>query len=180
MTAKSKSESFDDVFRRELQEILKRRREANLKVEADEAGNPRSPEDSLVGLALSGGGVRSAAFNLGLLQALHEHDVLRHIDYMSTVSGGGYVGASLSSLALHPQTDFGFKTKHHETTVGQESVLNDRSRGTGLGTDPWGRVSPPAVDFFEPLLDRRDPDQYRRAEYGFRFGRIDRMDVSMA
>jgi hypothetical protein len=132
MTAKSKSESFDDVFRRELQEILKRRREANLKVEADEAGNPRSPEDSLVGLALSGGGVRSAAFNLGLLQALHDHDVLRHIDYMSTVSGGGYVGASLSSLALHPQTDFGFKTKHHETTVGQESVLNDPSRGTAL------------------------------------------------
>jgi hypothetical protein len=132
MTAKSKSESFDDVFRRELQEILKRRREANLKVEADEAGNPRSPEDSLVGLALSGGGVRSAAFNLGLLQALHDHDVLRHIDYMSTVSGGGYVGASLSSLALHPQTDFGFKTKHHETTVGQETVLNDPSRGTTL------------------------------------------------
>ena len=46
-----------------------------------------------VGLAFSGGGIRSATFNLGVLKALHELGLLKHIDYLSTVSGGGYVGA---------------------------------------------------------------------------------------
>jgi len=46
-----------------------------------------------VGLCLSGGGNRSATFNLGLLQGLNRQGLLRHIDYLSTVSGGGYIGA---------------------------------------------------------------------------------------
>src|SRR5215471_21697209 len=46
-----------------------------------------------VGLAFSGGGIRSATFNLGILKALHKLDVLKHVDYLSTVSGGGYIGA---------------------------------------------------------------------------------------
>jgi len=49
----------------------------------------------LVGLALSGGGIRSATFNLGVLQRMQELDLLRQIDYLSTVSGGGYIGAWL-------------------------------------------------------------------------------------
>ena len=44
------------------------------------------------GLALSGGGIRSATFNLGLLQGLNRNRVLQYVDYLSTVSGGGYVG----------------------------------------------------------------------------------------
>jgi hypothetical protein len=54
--------------------------------------------DDLVGLALSGGGIRSATFNLGLLQALERWGVFRHIDYLSTVSGGGFIGSALSAL----------------------------------------------------------------------------------
>lgn len=46
----------------------------------------------LFGLALSGGGIRSATFNLGLLQALERKRLLKNVDYLSTVSGGGYVG----------------------------------------------------------------------------------------
>jgi len=46
-----------------------------------------------VGLAFSGGGIRSATFNLGVLKALHDLRVLKHVDYLSTVSGGGYIGA---------------------------------------------------------------------------------------
>ena len=46
-----------------------------------------------VGLAFSGGGIRSATFNLGVLKALHEIGLLKHVDYLSTVSGGGYIGA---------------------------------------------------------------------------------------
>jgi GNAT superfamily N-acetyltransferase len=45
-----------------------------------------------VGLALSGGGIRSATFNLGLLQGLDHHRVLGLVDYLATVSGGGYIG----------------------------------------------------------------------------------------
>ena len=52
----------------------------------------------LVGLALSGGGIRSATFNLGVLQALAKLKILRHVDYLSTVSGGGYIGGWLSAM----------------------------------------------------------------------------------
>lgn len=47
---------------------------------------------SLAGIALSGGGIRSATFNLGLLEGLASLGLLRGFDYLSTVSGGGYVG----------------------------------------------------------------------------------------
>ena len=46
-----------------------------------------------MGLAFSGGGIRSATFNLGVLKALHELGLLKHTDYLATVSGGGYIGA---------------------------------------------------------------------------------------
>lgn len=49
----------------------------------------------LVGLAFSGGGIRSATFNLGVLQGLQEFDLLRQLDYVSTVSGGGFIGSWL-------------------------------------------------------------------------------------
>jgi hypothetical protein len=51
---------------------------------------------SLVGLAISGGGIRSATFALGVLESLRRHRVLPRLDYLSTVSGGGYIGAWLS------------------------------------------------------------------------------------
>ncbi|HMY98412.1 MAG TPA: patatin-like phospholipase family protein [Burkholderiaceae bacterium] len=60
-------------------------------------------EDPKVGLALSGGGIRSASFCLGVLQALAHDGKLKNIDYLSTVSGGGYIGASLTYL-LHVKT----------------------------------------------------------------------------
>jgi len=54
-------------------------------------------KDKLVGLAFSGGGIRSATFNLGVLEALKDLGLLEKIDYLSTVSGGGYIGAWLSA-----------------------------------------------------------------------------------
>lgn len=54
--------------------------------------------NDLTGLALSGGGIRSASFCLGVLQALSYRNVLKKIDYLSTVSGGGYIGSSLTWL----------------------------------------------------------------------------------
>ncbi|MEZ5830648.1 MAG: patatin-like phospholipase family protein [Dongiaceae bacterium] len=48
------------------------------------------------GLALSGGGIRSASFALGLLQALYGFGVFEKFHYLSTVSGGGYIGGALT------------------------------------------------------------------------------------
>ena len=57
--------------------------------------------DSLIGLAFSGGGIRSATFNLGILQALAQSRLLGAFDYLSTVSGGGYIGGWLMAWMHH-------------------------------------------------------------------------------
>lgn len=59
-------------------------------------GLPTAEGKNAVGLAFSGGGIRSATFCLGVAQVLAERDLLKHVDYLSTVSGGGYTGSFLS------------------------------------------------------------------------------------
>lgn len=61
------------------------------------AGIPLA-ENGAWALALSGGGIRSATFCLGLVRGLAKNQVLKNFDYLSTVSGGGYLGASLGRL----------------------------------------------------------------------------------
>ena len=85
------TEKFADVEKAEAEWIQARR-------VAAEDGSADAP---LVGLALSGGGIRSAAFNMGVLQTLSHSGLLRRIDYLSTVSGGGYIGSCLSWLRAH-------------------------------------------------------------------------------
>lgn len=51
-----------------------------------------------VGLALSGGGIRSATYCLGLLRGFARNNILPRVDHLSTVSGGGYVGAMFARL----------------------------------------------------------------------------------
>jgi hypothetical protein len=80
----------EKVIEDEIEKIVERRRNVGFVGKED-------PRKTLVGLTLSGGGIRSASFNLGLLQAFYQHGLLRFVDYMSTVSGGGYIGAYLSS-----------------------------------------------------------------------------------
>ena len=56
-----------------------------------------APLGDVAGLALSGGGIRSASFSLGVAQVLAKHaQLINSIDVMSTVSGGGFTGAFLS------------------------------------------------------------------------------------
>ena len=57
----------------------------------------RAHQSDLLGLAFSGGGIRSATFNLGILQGLADKQLLRCVDFLSTVSGGSYIGSWLSA-----------------------------------------------------------------------------------
>src|SRR5919106_1805456 len=54
-------------------------------------------------LCLSGGGVRSASFGLGVMQGLARAGILGRFDYLSTVSGGGYIGGWLSASRRRAQ-----------------------------------------------------------------------------
>jgi hypothetical protein len=67
-----------------------------------------------VGLALSGGGIRSAAFSLGVLQALNQQGVIDRVDYLSTVSGGGYIGGSMTASMSVTGGEFAFGSKSEE------------------------------------------------------------------
>src|SRR5215472_12436804 len=65
------------------------------------------PGSDVVGVALSGGGIRSATFCLGVFQALAQLRQLARIDYVSTVSGGGYFGSFLGRLYRRRQIQNG-------------------------------------------------------------------------
>lgn len=89
---------FSEVFQNEL-DLLRPRPDGSTEQvmpACSAALQQRSHQAVLAGLALSGGGVRSATFNLGALQALAELRLLRDFDYLSTVSGGGFIGGWLS------------------------------------------------------------------------------------
>lgn len=60
-----------------------------------------------VGLAISGGGIRSATFALGVTQVLAKQGVLKDVDVLSTVSGGSYLGGFISSVLNVPDKDVG-------------------------------------------------------------------------
>ncbi|MEM8913446.1 MAG: hypothetical protein AAGC97_16895 [Planctomycetota bacterium] len=86
-------------------------------------GEYRHAEDSLpqdaMGLALSGGGIRSAAFCLGVIQAMAKADWLRHVDFLSTVSGGGYTGSFLGRL---------FDQQRKQADALEQGAVQDRVR----------------------------------------------------
>lgn len=74
----------------------------------------------LLALCLSGGGIRSASFALGVLQGLARSGTISKVDYLSTVSGGGYIGGWLSSwISRHP--------------LGLEGVVSDLEQTTRSG-----------------------------------------------
>jgi hypothetical protein len=79
---------FETVRAAENEWIAKRRAAAGLP----------PPSDDLIGVAFSGGGIRSATFNLGVLQGLEKSGLLRHVDYLSSVSGGGYAASCYTWL----------------------------------------------------------------------------------
>lgn len=126
--------SEEQILPQERERLRERRRQAGLA--------PGHPEKDAVGLAFSGGGIRSATFNLGLLQAMHRYGFLKHVDYLSTVSGGGYIGSSLSWFMSCLGQDFPFGTsRRHNTETPGAIVRWLRQHASyltpGEGIDLW-------------------------------------------
>ncbi len=74
---------------------------------SDPAGEERDERKlpaRTVGLALSGGGIRSSTFALGVIQALAARNRIREVDILSTVSGGGFAGSFLGRLFTREST----------------------------------------------------------------------------
>jgi hypothetical protein len=95
-------EPFERMFAAEIRGWVRPYRESR----GDETGlpYPERPDsrNELFGLALSGGGMRSAVFSLGVMQAMSRNGLLERVDYLSTVSGGSYAGTALTTLCLEP------------------------------------------------------------------------------
>jgi hypothetical protein len=97
---------------------------------------PRPPEQApgvapverpqRIGVCCSGGGIRSAAFNLGALQALQGKRVLQRADYLAAVSGGSYIAAAFAMV--------------RKATIG--GTDDDSGAGLLLTTPPFDRGSP--------------------------------------
>ncbi|WP_434118761.1 patatin-like phospholipase family protein [Sinorhizobium meliloti] len=125
---------FEEVLALEHASIRIRRGAAKVET-PDELGPPHGRPADLFGVSLSGGGIRSASYCLGALQALHAWGLIHRIDYLSTVSGGGYVGTSMIA-GMHANQEengepgFPFARPSNESLRDPEAVshLRDYSR----------------------------------------------------
>lgn len=132
------------VFHEELLELEKRWTQLGAnedrklaRVEGHDVLIP-SLQHNLAGIGFSGGGIRSATFNLGLVQALERGGVFQHMDYMSTVSGGGYLGSSISALMRHPDPP---NEELNKTVVTMGQIFRWRVRPSALLREALGNLN---------------------------------------
>jgi len=117
-------EAVDAINESERQAVHERRTARN--VQAAERQNA-------VGLACPAAAIRSATFGLGVVQVLAERGLLKEIDFLSTVSGGGYTGSFLSTRLgnCQPQTDLAggptVRTRFPSATYGNTPSFWPRS-----------------------------------------------------
>ncbi len=113
------------------------------------------------GLAFSGGGIRSATFCLGVLQALAQAKfsqcdahaksgttpLLARFDYLSTVSGGGYIGAFFSALfrprARDQKTGAAISIAPEQAARDAYATLQHDPPGRLAGVSPADPTDPP-------------------------------------
>lgn len=132
---------FADVLAEELIEIRKLRKKrqwnnqtpnANAEETGPDATFHAAHDHNLVGLAFSGGGIRSATFNLGVLQGLADLGLLKCFDYLSTVSGGGYIGCWLEAWIKRSQgmdsVDNGLQPKRSKRASTAPQLANKESQ----------------------------------------------------
>jgi hypothetical protein len=115
----------------------------------DEAGyNAKALANGQAALCLSGGGIRSAAFALGVLQALSRKELLTRFHYLSTVSGGGYIGSWLQRWIHDEKGGAGEVMRRLAKRTEPEEVKNLRENSNfitprvGLGSnDTWTAIA---------------------------------------
>ena len=130
-----------------------------------------------VGLAFSGGGIRSATFNLGFLQGAAALGLLKQYDYLSTVSGGGYIGAWFAAWVLRegggglePWTDDDVKRElagltaedRQKTNSARSAALVRRHLGLEphTGADVGGECPAPTAETEKKFNDEpREPQE---------------------
>jgi hypothetical protein len=112
LEAASRVLDFAKVLEQEHEAIQKRRDHITVQ------GGRNRTTCAHTGVALSGGGIRSASFALGALQALDARigkegsdSGIAGVDYLSTVSGGGYIGCALTAATQTNGGRFPFAEK---------------------------------------------------------------------
>lgn len=110
-----------------------------------------------VALALSGGGIRSATFALGVMVALARRGILPQFDYLSTVSGGGYIGSFLTAFLNSPAPGIGLRADElpFRRDAGEADALRHiRHYGKYLAAGSlWGRVKMIGAQLYGMLLN---------------------------
>lgn len=115
-----------------MEETKQRTPNPNDVIEAEKKHLGLNGNDKVSGFAISGGGIRSASFGLGVMQALVSNNQLEKMDYMSTVSGGGYLGSALTwalkqdkNAGTTPETfPLGKKVAPNQINNNGDSLLN--------------------------------------------------------
>jgi hypothetical protein len=92
------AKNIGEMISAELVDIANRRGDVNFAPSESSKWVEECHRQKLFGICLSGGGIRSSTFALGVLQGLAERDLLPKADYLSTVSGGGYIGSWLQGV----------------------------------------------------------------------------------
>jgi hypothetical protein len=114
--------------------IATRRQKAYASVTNGQETSLKGEPKNLTGLALSGGGIRSALFNDGFLQALSHRGLLRYVDYLASVSGGGYIAGHLMAQS-DKTSEKCFHDDNDRAALGRDPVTgeiaNDRLPGIG-------------------------------------------------
>jgi Patatin-like phospholipase len=128
--------TFDDIFTDERFSVHKRRH-PDSQAKKDSFPEPQQ----LTALCLSGGGVRSASFCLGLVRALAEKGLLKHFDYLSTVSGGGFAGAFISRWVKESGFVEVEKTLKNDQAFSGDTPLNHLRRYISYLTPRLGLLS---------------------------------------
>lgn len=98
--------------------------------------------NNLCGLAISGGGIRSATFALGVSQKFAAMGLFKHFDYISSVSGGAYLSSLIvsrlnykASLKQHAPFDYDpFNLTEHEERKSEYSEPAECSKPTNTSS----------------------------------------------
>jgi len=99
------------------------------------------PDQRPMALCLSGGGIRSATFSLGVIQSLAKSGRLENFHYLSTVSGGGYIGSWLSNWRMRSGWDWEALKNHLNKRLPKKEADRGPAEGaTGAERDALSRL----------------------------------------